>query len=120
MTSSTSEGHPDEAALALAREVEQLRRQLGEVAVQLVTVSSAVNSMASLARQVAVLSQQVRALAERLGEDEPTSTRPALPSWFEVEGEQAEQMLRDLAGWVDTTLVRHAAARESLPEWAWQ
>ncbi len=119
MTSPNSQGDSDGAALAVAREFDQLRRQLGELAVHLVTVSSTVNGMAGLARQVALLSEQVTALLVRLGggdEDGRAVTRPALPSWFEVDGEQAEQMLRDLVGWVDTILVRHAAARESLPE----
>jgi hypothetical protein len=158
VTSSTGQGRPEGAVLALAKEVEQLRRtiervektaagakdtaetairkaardvgvgdqvdtlraQLGEVAVQLVTMSSTVNALAGVAQQVAALSQQVTELAARLGgdEEEPAPTRPALPSWFEVEAEQAQQMLADLVGWVDTILVRYSVARDALmPCW---
>jgi hypothetical protein len=151
------EGRPDGAALALAKEVENLRRaveqvrtiaagaketaetavrsaarnvgvggevdglrtQLGEVAVQLITVATAVNGMAGLAQQVARLSDQVTALAQGLGDDEdesPAPAGPALPSWFEVEAEQAQAMLVDLVTWVDTILVRHQAAVDALTE----
>ncbi len=157
MTNPRGQDRPEGAVLALAKEVEQLRRtiervektaagaketaetairkaardvgvgeqvatlraQLGELAVQLVTISSAVNGLAGVAQQVAALSQQVTDIAQRLGaddQDEPEPTRPALPSWFEVEAEQAEQMLADLAGWVDTILVRYAVARDALTQ----
>ena len=104
--------------VGLGEQVDGLRTQLGEVAVQLISVASAVNGMAGLAAQVKELSDQVTALAERLGAEEepPKPAGPALPSWFEVHGEQARVMLSDLVEWVDTILIHHFAARDALPE----
>jgi hypothetical protein len=156
LTSPSGQGRPDGALLALAKEVEQLRRtlerveqlatsaketaetaarngvhgsdatddvsqlrvQLGEVALQVRNMTTTVNGMAEVATQVTGLSDQVMALAERLtsGEADSESAAPALPSWFEIEGERAQQMLADLVEWVDAILVRHYAAREALPE----
>jgi hypothetical protein len=36
-------------------------------------------------------------------------------SWFEVDGDRAEALLRDLAAWVDGVLTRYRTARDTLP-----
>lgn len=87
----------------------RLRARLDDVERRLATVIDAVSDLSGMADDVTALSTRLTAAV-------PVAGRAAAPSWFEVDADRAVVMLQDLAVWVTGILVRHNAARESLPE----
>jgi len=59
--------------------------------------------------RVSVLARQVSVLADAVAKLVPPENPPAVAivSWFDVTPDQAPAMLRDLAGWIDTVLLRY-------------